>query len=209
MEFGRSQNLPDANWLLTSNQASNTRNLALVPLCAVAFFETKFTGLFYRSFFLCAYIGWAPDSCVYHLRREYMPIRTYMHTYIYLYLWLFEYWWIWMYIVVPQMGVNGCTQPYWASVDIVVPQMGVNVCTHPYWPSVDVVVPQMGSMPAPTSSGHLWILLCPRWGSMPVPTPTGHLWISLSGAVRRYWPKRIHKTQHLKTTTKTNKKMNI
>jgi hypothetical protein len=34
---GRSQNLPDANWLLVSNLALNTRVLTLDPICAVFF----------------------------------------------------------------------------------------------------------------------------------------------------------------------------
>jgi hypothetical protein len=37
---GRSQDLPDANWLLASSPALNSRTLTLVPICAVALFET-------------------------------------------------------------------------------------------------------------------------------------------------------------------------
>jgi hypothetical protein len=36
---GRSQDLPDGNWLLASSPTLNTRTLTFVPTCAVALFE--------------------------------------------------------------------------------------------------------------------------------------------------------------------------
>jgi hypothetical protein len=52
---GRSQDLPDANWLLASSPALNTRALTLVPICAFFFFFSlnAFTSCFYKN---CIYI---------------------------------------------------------------------------------------------------------------------------------------------------------
>jgi hypothetical protein len=40
---GRSHDLPDANWLLTSSPALNLRDITLIPICAVLFFFCFYT----------------------------------------------------------------------------------------------------------------------------------------------------------------------
>jgi hypothetical protein len=44
---GRSQDLPEANWLLASSLTLNMWALTLVPICAVAFFNKLFLHIFY------------------------------------------------------------------------------------------------------------------------------------------------------------------
>jgi hypothetical protein len=51
---GRSQDLPDANWLLASSPALNPRALTLVPICAVGLLSKTFISLGLQTF-LCAY----------------------------------------------------------------------------------------------------------------------------------------------------------
>jgi hypothetical protein len=62
----RSQDLPDAKWILTSSPALNTRDLSLVPTCAVVLFEI-YKGLSYRALFCTYYMDEKgtnlPDMC--------------------------------------------------------------------------------------------------------------------------------------------------
>jgi hypothetical protein len=53
----RSQDLPDANWLLASSPALNPRALTLVPMCAVVFFFCflSFLTSCFLQILLCAY----------------------------------------------------------------------------------------------------------------------------------------------------------
>jgi hypothetical protein len=54
---GRSQDLPDANWLLASSPALNTRTLTLVPICVfLLYLKKKFT--FFYIFFSYLLILW-------------------------------------------------------------------------------------------------------------------------------------------------------
>jgi hypothetical protein len=48
---GRSQDLPDANWLLDSSPTLNTRTLTPVPSSAVALLKNGFMAFY--SFFVC------------------------------------------------------------------------------------------------------------------------------------------------------------
>jgi hypothetical protein len=52
---GRSQDLPDANWLLASSPALNPRAQTLIPICAVAIFFSFFCTSCFLQLLLCAY----------------------------------------------------------------------------------------------------------------------------------------------------------
>jgi hypothetical protein len=60
---GRSQNLPDANLLLASSSALNTRALALVPICAGFFLSFFFLFFFFfphklfTAIYMCVQFG--------------------------------------------------------------------------------------------------------------------------------------------------------
>jgi hypothetical protein len=85
---GRSQDLQDANWLLVSSPALNTRALTLVPICAIALFKRKKN--IYKLFlqiFLCAY-NLDKHQAVYNTcgRNERLYEQMCIQIYIYLYL---------------------------------------------------------------------------------------------------------------------------
>jgi hypothetical protein len=78
---GRSQELLDA-----SSPALNTRTLTVDPVWLLLYLEKSLHICIYRFFFSCSYFGWASNSCVSHLQRKWMPIRTHMRTYIHIFI---------------------------------------------------------------------------------------------------------------------------
>jgi hypothetical protein len=78
-----SQDLPDANWLLASNPALNTRGLALVPICAVFFSLKTFISCSYKHLYLN--IIWISTKSSITLAEG---INTYMHKYAYRYTYI-------------------------------------------------------------------------------------------------------------------------
>jgi hypothetical protein len=105
---GRTQDLPDANWLLATRPAVNMRNLTIIPIWLLLYLKKEvfifvFTDLPFYVRTLdeqqpVVHKIWEDNLCLYE--------HTYLHIYINLYLWLFEYWWIWISIVV--VGGIGC-----------------------------------------------------------------------------------------------------
>jgi hypothetical protein len=87
---GRSQDLPDANWLLASSLALNTRALTLVPISAAALLKNIYK--LFLQIFLCAY-NLDKHQTVYNIcgRNERIYEQTCIQIYIYIYVWLFDY----------------------------------------------------------------------------------------------------------------------
>jgi hypothetical protein len=75
------QDLPDANWLLASSPALNTRVLTLVPICAVASLK-KFTS--FLQIFLCVY-NLDKHQTVYNTCGK---INAYVNKYAYKYTYI-------------------------------------------------------------------------------------------------------------------------
>jgi hypothetical protein len=75
---GRLQDLPDANWLVTSSPALHTRALILVLTCAVALLKNIYK-LFYRYFYV--HIFWiSTKQCITPAKG----MNAYMHKYTYI-----------------------------------------------------------------------------------------------------------------------------
>jgi hypothetical protein len=87
---GRSQDLPDTNWLLASSPALNTRTLKLVPICAVALLGEKFTYFFYIIFFFYMDTLDEQQTVVYNICGWSLRAHSCMQAYIYLYLQFFR-----------------------------------------------------------------------------------------------------------------------
>jgi hypothetical protein len=79
---GRSQDLPDANWLLASCPALKTRTLTLVPIWVLLYLKNVCMFVFEDfKIILCAYLGWH-QRVVHNICRQ--DTCTYMRTYIYI-----------------------------------------------------------------------------------------------------------------------------
>jgi hypothetical protein len=75
---GRSQDLPDANWLLASSQALINRTLMLVSICAVALFEKVYKFVLRRLFRACTL---DEQRTIWY--KKYTCLYTYIHISIY------------------------------------------------------------------------------------------------------------------------------
>jgi hypothetical protein len=84
----RSQDLPDANWLLASSPALITRPLTLVSICAVALFEKVYIFVFTDVSFYVHTLDEHQTVVYITLAKRihvYTHMHAYKHTYIYIY----------------------------------------------------------------------------------------------------------------------------
>jgi hypothetical protein len=83
---GRSQDLSDANWLLASSPALNTRALTLVPICAVFFFSFLWKHLQVAFTKIVSVYNLDKHQTVYNTRgrNESIYVQICLQLYIYL-----------------------------------------------------------------------------------------------------------------------------